>query len=431
MHLPREPIAAPPDERLDSWKAIAEYLGRDISTVMRWEKGSGLPVRRVPGGRGRSVFAYTTEIDQWLAGRPEEAPPAGSKPTPTVPGRRSLTRIGSGVAAGLGLLLLVFVGFTMPIFRGAPTTIVTARLLGQAVVAFDAAGRQMWRYDPPDLQGADVKGDVKVADVDGDGRPDVVVAASVWHGKESAFGAIMVVDGAGHVRWRRTLDDRYKFAGVDYGPEWFPVDLLVYRSPAGPRIAVALHHHTWWPAVVATFDAGGHVVGRFVNAGWIYRLGLSRDGRYLLAAGVNNGLGGAALAVLDAAKMDGTSPFDGGTLPACSNCPAGVPRAYFVVPWSDIARPTDSPAVVLHVAESGQIELRAPQRAWTDGPVPEVIVGLSPSLEVVQRTVSDSFAQVHTLLERAGDLTHPAARCPWRTPPVREWTPGHGWRDIK
>ena len=52
-------------QRLDSWKAIASYLNRDLATARRWEKGLGLPVHRV-GGAGRSVFAYTTEIDAWL-----------------------------------------------------------------------------------------------------------------------------------------------------------------------------------------------------------------------------------------------------------------------------------------------------------------------------------------------------------------------------
>ena len=57
--------ANPPD-RLDSWKAISEYLGRDIRTLQRWET-QGLPIRRVAGrGRGGSVFAYQSEIDVWL-----------------------------------------------------------------------------------------------------------------------------------------------------------------------------------------------------------------------------------------------------------------------------------------------------------------------------------------------------------------------------
>jgi excisionase family DNA binding protein len=53
-------------QRLDSWKEIAAYLGRDLRTVRRWEKEKGLPVHRVPGGDRRAVFAYRAEIDGWL-----------------------------------------------------------------------------------------------------------------------------------------------------------------------------------------------------------------------------------------------------------------------------------------------------------------------------------------------------------------------------
>jgi hypothetical protein len=35
--------------RLDSWKAIASYLKRDIRTVKRWEVGEGLPMACVVG----------------------------------------------------------------------------------------------------------------------------------------------------------------------------------------------------------------------------------------------------------------------------------------------------------------------------------------------------------------------------------------------
>ena len=52
------------NRRLNSWKEIAEFCGRDVRTVLRWEKVRGLPARRIPGG-GR-VFAYTAELEQWL-----------------------------------------------------------------------------------------------------------------------------------------------------------------------------------------------------------------------------------------------------------------------------------------------------------------------------------------------------------------------------
>ena len=58
------------DHRLDSWKSIAQYLNRDVRTVIRWEKERGLPIRRVPGGlqHRHGVFAYAEELDRWLAG---------------------------------------------------------------------------------------------------------------------------------------------------------------------------------------------------------------------------------------------------------------------------------------------------------------------------------------------------------------------------
>lgn len=61
--------AAPnsPDQRLDSWKDIARFFGRDERTVRRWEKENALPVHRVPGGAKGRVFAYESELRCWLS----------------------------------------------------------------------------------------------------------------------------------------------------------------------------------------------------------------------------------------------------------------------------------------------------------------------------------------------------------------------------
>lgn len=48
-----------------SWKEIAQYMGRGVRTVQRWE-AFGLPVHR-PAGRERSaVFAIEHELDAWM-----------------------------------------------------------------------------------------------------------------------------------------------------------------------------------------------------------------------------------------------------------------------------------------------------------------------------------------------------------------------------
>ena len=51
--------------RLESWKEIAAYLARDVTTVRRWERREGLPVRRLVHSKLGSVFAYTTDLDAW------------------------------------------------------------------------------------------------------------------------------------------------------------------------------------------------------------------------------------------------------------------------------------------------------------------------------------------------------------------------------
>src|SRR6476646_2694080 len=71
---PRHASAPPSGRRLDSWKEIAEYLRRGITTVQRWEREEALPVRRHLHSTSGSVFAYVDDIDAWLFGRSPEPP---------------------------------------------------------------------------------------------------------------------------------------------------------------------------------------------------------------------------------------------------------------------------------------------------------------------------------------------------------------------
>ncbi len=62
--------------RLDSWKEIAAYLQRDVTTAIRWEKKEGLPVHRHRHRTRSSVYAYPSELDAWRDGRrPTEVEP--------------------------------------------------------------------------------------------------------------------------------------------------------------------------------------------------------------------------------------------------------------------------------------------------------------------------------------------------------------------
>jgi TolB-like protein len=71
----RHPSGGPPSggtpasDRLDSWKAVADFLHRDVRTVQRWEANEGLPVYRHQHSRQGSVYAYRSEIEVWWRNR--------------------------------------------------------------------------------------------------------------------------------------------------------------------------------------------------------------------------------------------------------------------------------------------------------------------------------------------------------------------------
>jgi tetratricopeptide (TPR) repeat protein len=59
-------------KRLDSWKEVAAFFGRDERTVKRWEKNRSLPIHRIPGNQRGGVFAYADELTDWLNSTPVE-----------------------------------------------------------------------------------------------------------------------------------------------------------------------------------------------------------------------------------------------------------------------------------------------------------------------------------------------------------------------
>jgi Tol biopolymer transport system component len=67
MSAPARAVFAvrPPEERLDSWKEIAAYLGRGTRTVQRWEREENLPVHRLAHQKQSSVYAFKSELDAW------------------------------------------------------------------------------------------------------------------------------------------------------------------------------------------------------------------------------------------------------------------------------------------------------------------------------------------------------------------------------
>lgn len=55
-----------PPQFLCGWKEIANYLGKGVRTVQRYERQMALPVRRPAGKPRGSVIATKAELDGWV-----------------------------------------------------------------------------------------------------------------------------------------------------------------------------------------------------------------------------------------------------------------------------------------------------------------------------------------------------------------------------
>ncbi len=119
------PSSAPPhaesrSDRLDSWKEIAAYLNRDVTTVQRWEKRERMPVHRHLHDRMGSVYASRVELDGWMQSRnlrasqdpgdTASASTGAAVPMPSAVANAPARRMFVLVAAAVGTALVVGAG---------------------------------------------------------------------------------------------------------------------------------------------------------------------------------------------------------------------------------------------------------------------------------------------------------------------------------
>src|SRR3984957_10453108 len=129
------PNGSPPEVRLDSWKEIAAYLKRDVTTVQRWERREGMPVHRHLHDKRGSVYAVAPELGAWLQSRKqrlagqedqkedEKEPPPELSPEPEGGTGRKATRQARGwlVWAAIALVAVVAAIYLVSRSRGRNT----------------------------------------------------------------------------------------------------------------------------------------------------------------------------------------------------------------------------------------------------------------------------------------------------------------------
>ncbi|HET7698510.1 MAG TPA: hypothetical protein VFK57_22535 [Vicinamibacterales bacterium] len=402
-----------PRDRLDTWKAIAAHVGRDVRTVLRWHKDRGLPVHRVPGGKGRSVFAYADELDAWMAGEARTGGDRESGNGQREPGR-ARQRAPFVVPASAALLTVLIVTAAALVARGAATgEPVEVAVVGKSLIAFDAARREVWRVPLPHSASLTARGPSFV-DLDADGRREILVPLTLSEPSGTVGGVLYCFEAKGRLRWSRAIADTIRFGAGEFGPPWSSADIAVIRRGSSVAIAYAVTHSVWWPSIVALLDARGEITGRFIHAGWITRLAAGADGTVLLAGGVSNARDASILAVLE-----GDGAFTGAWGETAAeyrcDCPSVRVAKYFVFPRSEANRSAGQLALrqSIEVQADGSLLVRVPQR----GDLPaDALYEFSPSFDLRRAAFADLYWDWHRQLEAAGVLDHTRRDCPARTP---------------
>ena len=164
-------------ERLDSWKAIAAYLRRDVTTVQRWEKREAMPVHRHRHDKAGSVYAFASELDAWSRSRRVRTANRYS-------GLRGPLAVGvthATVAAVVVFAAIVFNGATWRTHEPDPQTDVAVSVSTEPAARQEyVVGRYyLWRFDEEHLQRA-IEHFERATEIDPHCAPAYAALANAW-----------------------------------------------------------------------------------------------------------------------------------------------------------------------------------------------------------------------------------------------------------
>jgi hypothetical protein len=308
-----------PDE-LTSWKEIANYLKVTVRTAQLWEANKGLPVRRLPGGRGR-VLAVAKELDAWKRSGPG---PQNGATDPVAPVRVRQRR-GRIVIAVLVLLLSmgIVIGAWVSLHRGVPSHL---RVERNVLAMLDARGAVMWRY-PFDrdliaslyVQQSPNEGTLaQIADVDGDGELEALFVQRVGCSDCPGQNKLYCFSDAGTVEWTFAPGRDLTTASGYHVANSFAVTNVVVLPGRAKGVLVVAAHNTEEFCQISLVSPTGSLLREYWHVGHLGNTQNSAvigdpdgDGVNLLyLSGISNPRRAATLVVLDPETMDGASKED-------------------------------------------------------------------------------------------------------------------------
>jgi hypothetical protein len=418
-----------PVQRLTSWKEIAAYLGREVRTVMRWEKERGLPVHRGSGGKSGVVFAETAELDAWTRGTTAAEEDAAAPVESMAPESGDL-RLWFAAATIVVVTAIGLGGWRAHV--SAKEQPERGMLTDSAIVALNAGGAEIWRHSfagervsPPYGRRSN-----PTEPVAGEGLLAATSYSITTDSLTTRSGRLIWFDPGRTVRRSFSFEDTVRIGARDFSGPWSLSDYRQHGSGATRRIAVSGNHYEWWPSIVTVLDGQWKRRGSFVHAGWVERVRWLPGDR-LAVSGFSNLKDGGMIALLDANALNGQSPPARKREFECAACGPDRPLRYVVMPRSEVNRMSAAPFNrASFVMRAGALLVSTDETTSTSPMVPaSAMYEFTPQLVLLHASYSDRYWEVHRELETLGKLTHTREQCPERDgpPQIEIWDPATGW----
>jgi hypothetical protein len=476
-------MTPPQGSRLDSWKEIAEYLGRNVRTVTRWAVERGLPIHHVPGGKRGHVFAFKNEIDAWLLNQNANRPTASARssvPNQNLPSdfapaalaskqtviathvevaseqsthnprlRFSLVSLRWRIALVAAILLAAAVGVSLALRPQSAhaTELFAIKYDVDTLIATNPEGHTLWTHRYPDSTfmtylavrplGSPY---MRIADFFRDGNREAAAIVPLHKGPNPEQHNSCELDffsSRGDLLWKYSPVRTFQFGTHELSGPWFFQDLFVSQSDSRTTLWATAGHHIWGDAFISQIDPrNGQATLRFVNTGVLYRINelQTSSATFLLAGGFNNEWDGGSLAIINENRPFAASPQTPGTRHHCDSCPPGVPDYYFVFPRSEINRLAgvyEDPILDIAMVNEG-IQVRKFERLGKGGENIIYAFSKQPPFKLLSILYDSDYDMLHKKWSAEGKISHSLANCPERLHPlpIRLWTPAAGWTEI-
>jgi len=389
-----------PLAELASWKEIANYLGVSVKTAQLREQNRGLPVRRLPGGRGR-VWAEAAELESWKRSNAVEVSLSPVK-----------KRVSTRVALAVGLIVIVAI-MMASLFMAKPAQPALVEVEAQGFAVKDTNGNHLWRYSSTVplrqkwYRAEEKRGLAWVGDLNGDGAAEVLFSPQT---QDSVAGwMLLCFDRSGAERWRFLPGKPVKSKGGEtFHPPYGVTSVLVLPADetGQRRIVVNSIHHLYYPSQVALLDHRGNLIREYWHSGQLHQSLRYSAGRrpLVLVAGVRNSMNEATFLALDPDSFGGASrepePFqlEGGP-------PIGE-TARFTFPRTCINRAFQPMNVANGFSEdAGGITVHVNELDVPPG-YPEILYHFTKRLEFLSAVPGSSFVGEHGRLHAAKKIDH-------------------------